>query len=165
MRWLSALAEGAGGDRTKPIINLSYMRLKEIKVKWIQVIWVCFGIKNLFNNEATAQTEKKCLGRGEGWEWRKVYKGQIYRALKRRTCWSEFQKLWLLKLLTTTFHLYSVKSCQWKSTQFKLLKRNSEDPQNFIKCPPKHTDIIKISLSIFQRLFSSWRVHISYVEL
>lgn len=65
MRWLSALAEGAGGDRTKPIINLSYMRLKEIKVKWIQVVWVCFGIKNLFNNEATAQTEKKCLGGDE----------------------------------------------------------------------------------------------------
>lgn len=41
------------------------MRLKEIKIKWIWVTRVCFGIENLFNNEATAQTEKKCLGRDE----------------------------------------------------------------------------------------------------
>lgn len=41
------------------------MRLKEIKVKWIWVVWVYFGIENLFNNEATAQTEKTCLGKDE----------------------------------------------------------------------------------------------------
>lgn len=41
------------------------MRLKEIKVKWIRVTWVCFGIETLFNNEATAQTEVKCFGRDE----------------------------------------------------------------------------------------------------
>lgn len=26
---------------------------------------VCFGIENLLNNEASVQTEKKCLGRDE----------------------------------------------------------------------------------------------------
>lgn len=41
------------------------MRLKEIKVKWIWVARVYFGIENLFNNEAIAQTEKKCLGKNE----------------------------------------------------------------------------------------------------
>jgi hypothetical protein len=41
------------------------MRLKEIKVKWVRVTWVCFGIENLFNEEAIAQTEKKWLGRAE----------------------------------------------------------------------------------------------------
>lgn len=41
------------------------MRLKKIKVKWIRVTWVCFVIETLFNNEATAQTEKKCFGRDE----------------------------------------------------------------------------------------------------
>ena len=41
------------------------MRLKEIKVKWVWVAWVYLGLENIFNNEATAQTEKKCLGKIE----------------------------------------------------------------------------------------------------